>query len=47
MACQRRELLHRWVLPNDDSIVLKSMCGHQLVARFAEHEAANLRASGN
>lgn len=45
MSRQRRQLLHRRILPNDDSVVLETVRRHQLVARLAEHEAAHLRAS--
>ena len=34
MACQRDDLLHAWVFPDDDLVLTVAMCGDNFVAVF-------------
>lgn len=47
VPCQGRELSHRWVFPNHDSIVWISMCADKFVVIFGKHKVANLTVSLN
>lgn len=47
MSRQNRNLLHRWVVPDDDLVLRVSVRRDQLVARFGPRKVADLRARVN
>lgn len=44
MASQSRNLLHRWIFPDDDLVEGVAVSRHDLVARLGKHQVADLRA---
>lgn len=44
VACQRGQLAHRWVLPDNDLVLAVAMCAHDLVHILAPQQIAHLAA---